>query len=60
MAKQRNKVAEEILNNLRFADDVIIIEKGSKELKKMVLEYMERGAEAVLNINLGKTKILRS
>ncbi len=46
-----------MLNNLRFADDVMLIAKNSKELEGMTKELAEKSEEAGLKINMKKTKI---
>ena len=51
------KINGEFLNNLRFADDVVMITNELEQLKQMVLELNEASKIAGLNINLSKTKI---
>lgn len=48
----------ERLNNLRFADDLVIISGNLTELEQMITELNDLGKEAGLNINMTKTKIL--
>ncbi len=50
----------EWLNNLRFADDVILIAKNIMELEGMVRELLEESRKAGLYINTNKTKIINS
>ncbi len=45
------------LNNLRFADDIILNSSRIEDLKKMIKDLNEGGKKAGLNINLEKTKI---
>ncbi len=47
-----------LLNNLRFADDVILATRNTEKIKHMIEELTIKGREAGLNINLTKTKIL--
>ena len=55
MGKKGIGINGEYLNNLRFADDVILIAKSHKELQEMVEELINMGEEAGLEMNLGKT-----
>ncbi len=48
----------EWLNNLRLADDVILIAKNTIELEGMVRELLEESGKAGLYINTNKTKII--
>ncbi len=48
----------EYLNNLRFADDVIIITTNPFELTNLIRELNEAAKKAGLSININKTKIL--
>ena len=48
----------EKLNNLRFADDIVLFSHDLKELEGMMNELSEAGKPAGLNINFEKTKIL--
>lgn len=46
------------LNNLRFADDVVLIAKSKEELKYMIEDLREKSIEAGLTINFEKTKLM--
>ena len=46
------------LSNLRFADDVVIIAKNSKELGEMIGELKEESQKGGLLMNVSKTKIM--
>lgn len=48
----------EELNNLFFADDLVIISSNLEELKEMLKELIESGEATGLKINISKTKIL--
>ena len=50
----------EKMNNLRFADDVVLISESDEELKSMIKEINEAGQKAGLMINLEKTKTMSS
>ena len=47
-----------MLNNLRFADDIVLIASNPDDLQTMVNELSEKSNEAGLKINLQKTKIM--
>ncbi len=46
------------LNNLRFADDIVIIAKSNDELKAMAEDLRRESRKVGLTINLAKTKIM--
>jgi hypothetical protein len=48
----------ERLNNLRFADNIILITNDFTQLEKMLSELIEKGEEAGLEINLSKTVLI--
>lgn len=52
------KINGEILNNLRFADDVVLIGNNLLEIKNMLTELNEVSNQAGLYINMEKTKII--
>lgn len=52
------KIDGKNLNNLRFADDVVLIGKNEKELQKMFQDFIEKSAERGLTCNLEKTKAM--
>lgn len=47
-----------ILNNLRFADDVVLIANSKKDLEFMLRDLNEKGKIAGLEINFDKTNII--
>jgi len=47
-----------MINNLRFADDIDLIEDSSEALQKSVCLLDEAGRNSGLNINIGKTKTM--
>lgn len=49
---------ENLLNNLRFADDVILLTNNPAHLKEMLEEIKERSEEIGLTINMIKTKTM--
>lgn len=46
------------MNNLRFADDVVILANNREDLIKMTEELQNVSASAGLEINIGKTNIM--
>jgi len=46
------------LNNLRFADDIVLIAQSREELKNMINDLVEKSKKAGLKINSDKTKII--
>lgn len=46
------------LTHLRFADDLVTLEEDPKTLESMIQTLVDRSREAVLDINLNKTKIM--
>ena len=46
------------LNNLRYADDIILIAKSKQELNEMIQTLNEEGKKKGLTMNINKTKIL--
>ena len=47
------------INNLRYADDTILMAKSKEELKSLLMKVKER-EKAGLKLNIKKTKILAS
>ena len=51
------KIARRNINNLRYADDIILMAE-SKELKSLLIKVKEESEKAGLKLNLQKTKIM--
>ncbi len=47
-----------MLNNLRYADDIVRVAKDTEKLRTMAEELVEEGGKAGLKINANKTKII--
>ena len=58
-AQARIKIAGRNINNLRYADDTILMAE-SKELKSLLMKVKEEGEKAGLKLNIQKTKIMAS
>ena len=54
------KIAGRNINNLRQADDTIIIAESEEELKNLLMKVKEESEEAGLKLNFQKTKIMAS
>lgn len=52
------KINGEFLNNLRFADDVVLMADNLNELSEMLKELINASKEAGLIVNFSKTKIM--
>ena len=48
------------INNLRYADDTIIIVGNEEELKRLLMKVKEKSEEVGLKLNIQKTKIMAS
>ena len=51
------KIAERNINNLRYADDIILMAESKKELKSLFIN-MKESEKAGLKFNIQKTKIM--
>ena len=48
------------INNLRYADDTILVAESEEELKSLLLKVKEEGEKVGLKLNIQKTKIMTS
>ena len=46
--------------NFRYADDIILMPEGKKELKSLLMRVKEENEKAGLKLNIQKTKIMAS
>ena len=53
------KIARRNINNLRYADDTILMAE-SKELKSILMKVIEESEKSGLKLNIQKTKIMAS
>ena len=53
------KIARRNINNLRYADDTILMAE-IKELKSLLMKMKEESEKVGLNLNIQKTKIMAS
>ena len=58
-AQAKIKIARRNINNLRYADDTILVEE-SEELKSLVMKVKEQSEKIGLKLNIQKTKTMTS
>ena len=56
----RIKIAGRNINNLRYADDTILMAENKKELKRLLMKMKEESEKVGLKLNIQKTKIMAS
>ena len=54
------KIAWRNINNLRYADDTILMAESEEELKSVLMKVKEESEKAGLKLNIQKTKIMAS
>ena len=54
------KIAGRNINNLRYADDTILMAESDEELKSLLMKVKEKREKAGLKLNIQKTKIMAS
>ena len=54
------KIAGRNINNLRYADDTILISESEEELRSLLMKVKEESERVGLNLNIQKTKIMAS
>ena len=54
------KIAGRNINNLRFADDSILMAESEEELKSLLMKVKEESEKVGLKINVQKIKIMAS
>ena len=54
------KIARRNINNLRYADDTILMADSEEELKSLLMKVKEESEKAGLKVNIQKTKIMAS
>ena len=54
------KTAGRNINNLRYADDAILMAESKEELKSLLMKVKEESGEVGLKCNIQKTKIMAS
>ena len=59
-AQAEIKIARRNINNLRYADDTILMAESKEELKSLLMKVKEECEKVGLNFNIQKTKIMAS
>ena len=59
-AQAGSKIAGRNSNNLRYADDTILLAESEEELKSLLMKVKEQSEKVVLKLNIQKTKIMAS
>ena len=54
------RIAGRNINNLRYADDTILMAESEEELKSLLLKLKEESEKVGLKLNIQKTKIMAS
>ena len=54
------KIAGRNINNLRYADDTILMAESEEELQSLLLKVKEESEKVGLKLNIQKTKIMAS
>ena len=54
------KIAGRDINNLRYADDTILVAEREEELKSLLMKLKEKSEKVSLKLNIQKTKIMAS
>ena len=54
------KIAGRNINNLRYADDTILMAESKEELKSLLMKVKEEREKVGLKLNIQKTKIMAS
>ena len=59
-AQARIKIAGRNINNLRYADDTILMAESEEELKSLMMKVKGESQKAGLKLNIQETKIMAS
>ena len=54
------KIARRNINNLRYADDTILMTENKEELKSLLMRVKEESEKPGLKVSIQKTKIMAS
>ena len=52
------KIARRNINNLRYADDIILMAEREEELKSLLMKVKEQSEKVGLKLNIQNTKIM--
>ena len=59
-AQAEIKIVGRNINNLRYADDTILMAESEEELKNLLMKVKEESEKVGLKLNIQKTKIIAS
>ena len=59
-AQAEIKIAGKNINNLRYADDTILMAESKEEIKSLLMKVKEESEKAGLKLNIQKRKIMAS
>ena len=59
-AQAEIKIARRNINDLRYADDTILMAESEEELKSLLIKVKEESEKVGLKLNIQKTKIMVS
>ena len=54
------KIGRRNINNLRYTDDITLMEESEEELKSLLMKVKEESEKVGLKLNIQKTKIMAS
>ena len=54
------KISGRNINNLRYADDIILMAESKEELKSLLMKVKEESEKVGIKLNIQKTKIMAS
>ena len=54
------KIARRNINNLRYADDIILMAESKEELESLLMKVKDKSEKVGLKLNIEKTKIMAS
>ena len=54
------KIAKRNINNLRYADDTVLMVENKEELQSLLMRVKEKSKKADLKLNIQKMKIMAS
>ena len=52
------KIARKNINNLRYADDIILVAESEEELKNLLMKVKQGNVKCDLKLNVQKMKIM--
>ena len=52
------KIAKRNINNLRYADDTVLMAENEEELQSLLIRVKEKSEKAGLKLNIQKMKIM--